>query len=193
MRLATTQVAADVASESIVDGANRGHLFSIRRRRGRDRRAVEDAHVLREPGDHQIDVHLRELLRRDGGAGFHQHFEPHAETIGVELLVQARLAGAPQVEIEDARQLVGCRQRHELAAILESAALNDPVKQLGLQSRDDVREVRRVQNAIEQRTLVSSVSPCRTVARPTRAVGGRVCQSARRSHGDDEYDEWILA
>ena len=60
------------------------------------------------------------------------------------------LAGAPQVEIEDARQLAGCRQRHQLAAILESTALNDPVKHLGWQSRDDVREVRRVQNAIEQ-------------------------------------------
>ena len=88
------------------------------------------------------------------GAGFHQHFEPDAETIGVELLVQAWLAGAPQVEIEDARQLAGRRQRHELAAILESTALNDPVKHLGWQSRDDVREVRRVQNAIEQRTRV---------------------------------------
>ena len=112
--------------------------------------------MLRERGHHQIGVHVRECLRRDGGARFHQHFEPHAEAIGVELLVQAWLASAPQVEIEDTRQLVGRRQRHELAAILESTALNEPVQHLGLQSRDDLREVRRVQDAIEQRTRVSS-------------------------------------
>ncbi len=102
-------VAADVAGESIVDGENRSRFLSIRRRIGRDRRAVEDTRVSCEPGTHEIDVHLRELLRRYGGARFHQHFEPHAETIGVELLVQARLAGVPQVEIKDTRQLVGCR------------------------------------------------------------------------------------
>ena len=170
------QVAADVATEPIVQGANRGHLFSVHRRRGRYRRGVEDEHVLRERSDHQIDVHVREFLRRDVGARFHQHFEPHAETIGVELLVQAWLASAPQVEIEDTRQLVGCRQRHELAAILESTALNDPVKHLGWQSRDDVREVRRVQNAIEQTTRVSSVSLCWTVAPPTR-VGARCARA----------------
>ena len=165
------QVAADVAGEPIVDGANRSHFFSIRRRIGRDRRAVEHTRVLCEPGNHEIDVHLRELLRRYGGARFHQHFEPHAETIGVELLVQAWLGGAPQVEIKDTRQLVGCRQRHELAAILESTALNDSVKQLRLQSRDDLREVWRVQNAIEQTMPVLSISLCRAVARPIRAVG----------------------
>lgn len=89
---------------------------------------IEHKRVLCEPGNHEIDVHPRELLRRYGGTRFHQHFEPHAETIGVELLVQAWLGGAPQVEIKDTRQLVGCRQRHEIAAILESTGLNDPVK-----------------------------------------------------------------
>ena len=46
-------------------------------------------------------------------AGLHEHFEPHAETIGVELLVHAGSDRAPQVEVEDTRQLIGRRQRHE--------------------------------------------------------------------------------
>jgi hypothetical protein len=119
------------------------------------------------PRNHEIDIHPRELLRRNSGTGFHQHFEPHAEASGVELLVQvacARSGRAPHVEIEDTAQLLGCRQRDELAAVLEPTALDDPVKQLGLQSRDDVREMRGVQDAIEQRP-VSSVSQRRAVSR----------------------------
>jgi hypothetical protein len=69
--------------------------------------------------------------------------------MGVQLFVQAWPVTALQVEIEDPHQLVGRRQRHELPTILQSTALNDPVKHLGLKSRDDMREVRRVQNAIE--------------------------------------------
>ena len=129
--------------------------------------------MLCERSDHQIDVHRREFLRRDTGARFHQHFEPHAETIGVEVLIEAWLSSTPQVEIEDTRQLVGCRQRHEFAAILESAALNDPVKQFDWQLRDHVGEMRRVQNAIEQKTRVSNVPLCGSVALRTRAVEAR--------------------
>ena len=50
-------VAADLASEPIVQWAIGRHLFSVHRRRGRYRRGIEDAHVLRERRDHQIDVH----------------------------------------------------------------------------------------------------------------------------------------
>ena len=112
--------------------------------------------MLSERRDHEIGVDLRELPRRDVGAGFQQHFEPHAEAVGVEMLVNPWPIGAPQVEIEDTRQPVGRGQRDELAARLEPARLNDPVQHLGLQPRNDVREVRRVQNAIEQTTVVSS-------------------------------------
>jgi hypothetical protein len=44
---------------------------------------------------------------------------------------------APQVEVKDALQLSGRRQRHELAAILKPASLDDPLEQLGRQPRDD--------------------------------------------------------
>ena len=123
----------------------------------------------RKRRDHQIDVDLGECLRGDARAGFHQHLEPQAEPIGVELLVQAGPAGGPQVEIEDRRQLAGCRQRHELTAVFESTTLNDPMKHLGLQPRDDLCEMRSLQNALEQRTAIASVSPCRAGAPPSLA------------------------
>jgi len=62
------------------------------------------------------------------------------------------LGGAPQVEIKNLGQLLGCRERHDLAAILKTTALNDPVNQIGSQSGDDLLEVWRVQNPIEQIT-----------------------------------------
>src|SRR5262249_56661031 len=103
-------------------------------------------------------IHLCELLRRAAVAEFGQHLKPYAEAIGVELLVHARLGGAPQVEIKDTSELLGRRQHHELAAILESAALNDAVKQVGLQSRDNVLDVWCVENAIKQGTAVLAFS-----------------------------------
>ena len=110
--------------------------------------------MLRESRDRQVEIHAGKCVRRDSRARFHQHFEPETEAIGVEQIVQTRLGRAPQIEIEDRRQLTGCRQRHELAAILESAVLYDAVQQFRGQARDDVREVRRVENPHEQRTRV---------------------------------------
>src|SRR5262249_28421143 len=134
---------------------------------------VVDERMLRESGDHEVDVHPRELLRGGGGAGFQQHFEPHAETVGVELLVPTGLGGAPQVEIKNARQLLRRCQRHDLAAILKPTGLNDSVKQIGPQSGDDMLEAWRVQNAIEQTTPVCRIAPRWLVAGPIRAVWAR--------------------
>src|SRR5262252_7261890 len=123
-------VAADLIRQSMIEFASRRHLNSIRRPVRRNHRAVEDSRVLRESCDHEVNVYLRELMRRYTDVEFGQHFEPNAEAIGVELLVHARLSGAPQVEIKDARELGGRRQRHKLAAILEPAALDHPVKDI---------------------------------------------------------------
>ncbi len=128
-----------------------GISSSVHRRGGDSAAGSKTRTCCANARDRQVDVDAGEFLRRDGGARFHHHFEPETEAIGVELLVQAWLGRAPQVEVEDRRQLAGCRQRHELAAILESAVLDDAVQHLRWQSRDDVREVRRVQNPIEQR------------------------------------------
>jgi hypothetical protein len=76
------------------------------------------------------------------------------------------VSGVPQVEIEDARQLAGSSQRHQLAATLESAALNEPVQHFRLQSRDHLRQLWHVEDAVEQRTRVSSWLLRRTVASP---------------------------
>src|SRR5215510_1874217 len=151
-------VAADLTRESMIGLANPRRLHSIRRPVRRNHRTVEDSRMLCESDDHEIGIHLCELLRRHAGAEICQHFEPDAEAIGVELLVHTWLRGAPQIEIKDARELLGGRQHHELAAILESAALNDAVKQLRLQSRDNVLEVWRVENAIKQGTAVLGFS-----------------------------------
>src|SRR5205814_8240035 len=97
--------------------------------------------------------------------------EPDAETIGVERLVQARLVGAPQIKVEHLHQLPGRGQRDDLAAVLEAAALNEPVKDFGRQSSDDVREVRCVEDAIEQGALING-SWCECAALVRRAGAG---------------------
>ena len=86
---ANEKVAAEVGRQPIAQVANRGHLLSVGRRIWRDRPAVEDAHVLREPGDHEIRVHSSQLLCCQADAGFHEHLEPQPETIRIELLVTA--------------------------------------------------------------------------------------------------------
>jgi hypothetical protein len=52
------------------------------------------------------------------------------------------------------------------------------VKHLGLQAGDHVREMRYVQNAIEERTRVSVVPLRRSIDSPTRDVGAR-CMRAQ--------------
>ena len=84
-------------------------------------------------------------------ARLHQHLEPPTETIGVEFFVSALPANAPQVEIQYARDLFGCGERDNVRAVLEPAGLNHAVKDFGLKVRDDSRQVRRIQQAIEQR------------------------------------------
>jgi hypothetical protein len=68
------------------------------------------------------------------------------------LLIHSWLGGAPKVEIEDSSELFGRRQHHELAAILESATLDDAVKKVGLQPWNNVLEVRCVENTSEHAT-----------------------------------------
>src|SRR5262249_7646453 len=175
--------AADLAIGSVAQTAIRRHLYSVQRRIRRYRRAIEDADVLCQRGDNQIDVEADEFLYRDRRAEFHQHFEPQAEAPGVQLFVEAGPVAAPQVAIEDHRQLRGRRQRHELAAILESAALNDPMQDFGLQPRDDLREVRRVQNALEQSPRVSSVWWSEAFAPAVRVTRARVAKRVRTAMG----------
>jgi hypothetical protein len=166
------QIGADFAGRSIAELASLRHFLAVHGGR-RYRRAVEDAHVLGERRDHELDIHTSQFLRCDAGARFHQEFEPDTEAIGVERLVEPRTGRTPQVQIEDTGELVRCRQRDELAAILEATALNDAVKNVGRQSRDYLSEVWRVQYAIEQTTCIWSKSLGWTAAlTPTGTLNG---------------------
>jgi hypothetical protein len=142
------QVPPDFARESIIESAKPRYLVAIERRIGADGHRVEDAHVLGEAGNDQIGFHLGELASRHRCTSLDEHFEPHAKPIGIELFVHARMTWTPEVDVEDPSQLVGCRQRHDLAAIFESAPLDDPVKHLRLEPGDDLCEVWDVQDAI---------------------------------------------
>ena len=145
-----SHVTSDLAHEPVRAVDLLRDLLPIRRRVARDRPALEDAHVLCEPRRDDFGIHLREFPCCDISAGLSQYLEPHTETIRVELLVPARPRRTPEIQIEDALQLFGRRQGDELAAVFESASLNDTMDQLWLQSRDDIREVGRAQDAIEQ-------------------------------------------
>ena len=68
----------------------------------RNRCNIKDARVMREARDELLERHLRQLLRGEIGAGFHQDFDPDAEPLCVELFVESGPCGPPQVEIENA-------------------------------------------------------------------------------------------
>ena len=95
-----------------------------------------------------------------------QRFNPRTESVGVELLVQAGRTGTPHVEIEHTSQLIGRRKRDQFGARLQSAVLNDAMKDFRLEPRHDVLEMRCRQDAIDQSTRI--VSTCRRKGR-TRA------------------------
>ena len=115
----------------------------------RDRRRVEDAYVPREPGDHEVLVHGGDGPRRHGAAGVDQQFEPFAEALRVETLVAARLSAAPEIEVEDRRQLRWCRRGDDLSTGVESAVPDQLMQRLWRKVRHHSREVWRIQQARE--------------------------------------------
>ena len=120
----------------------------------------EDADVLRETGGNEIDVDGGKRRRRSRDVRFHHHLEPQAEAPCIELLVTAGRNRPPQIEIEDTRELAWCGQCHQLAAVLESAVLNDAMKKLGLQLGNSVREVWRTDNTIDQPARTFALAEC---------------------------------
>lgn len=110
--------------------------------------------MLGERSNDEVEVDAGELLRGDAGPRPHQHFEPLPEPSRIKLLVGAGPRRPPQVEVEHRLQLTGCGHRHQIAAVLEATGLDDPVEHLGLQARNHLREMRRVQDACEQSLTV---------------------------------------
>ena len=99
-------------------------------------------------------------------AGVHQQFQPFAEALRVETLVVARLSAPPQIEVEDGRELGGCRRRDDLAADVEPAAPIELLQRLGRKVGHDSRKLRRVHQAREEPASpgVESTAPCEAAA-----------------------------
>jgi hypothetical protein len=133
----------------------------------------EHARVLRQPGNHHIGSHRREFLCRDIGASLEQHLQPGAEPGGVELLLHPGARGLPEVQIEDARQLFGRRQRHEFRGVFQPHLLDDAMQELRLQACHGSSQVRRVEDALQEHgrpTLAPAAAPQQSVSRLTCVV-----------------------
>src|SRR5262249_57928344 len=105
-----------------------------------ERARVEHTQVTGEAGDHQVLVEGGDGACCHGLSGVHQHFEPLAEAIDIEPFVASRLRGAPQIEVEQGRELRGRRRRDELAARIEAAVLNELMQRLRREVRYHLRE-----------------------------------------------------
>ena len=134
--------------------ARAGHERSVGRDVGRDGGGVEHAHVVGQPRCHEIGLEPGYGPCRDRRAAFEQGFEPCPEAAGVEGVVEARSHGAPQVEVGDARELRWCGQRQQLATGVQPAASDHLMQQFGGQPRDHLRQMRHVQDPLDERTRV---------------------------------------
>ncbi len=110
---------------------------------------VEYTHVAGESGDYEVRVEGGDRSRGYRVAGVHQHFEPFAEAIDVELAVASRPRGTPQIEVEQGGELRGSRRRDELAARIESTVANELMQGFRREVRNDAREEWRVQQSLE--------------------------------------------
>jgi hypothetical protein len=88
-------------------------------------------------------------------AGVHQHFEPFAEAIDVELPVASRPRGTPQIEVEQGGELRGSRCRDELAARIESTVANELMQGF----RREVRTTRAKNGVSNNRSSRFSTEP----------------------------------
>jgi hypothetical protein len=151
------QIAAHLALEHVTDRLAVHHLAAIHRlviaRFCRFERAgIEYTQVAGEADDHQVRVESGDGARCHRVASVHQHVEPFAEAIDVELFVASRasrLRVTPQIEIEQGGELRGRGQSDELAARGESAVSNELMQRLRRQVRDDPREGWAVQETRE--------------------------------------------
>ncbi len=117
-----------------------------------ERSRVEYTQVTGEADDHQVLVEGGDGACCHRVSGVHQHLEPFAEAIDIELDVASRasrLRVAPQIEIEQGGELRGRGRRDDLNARIESAVLNELMQRLRREMRDDPREEWRVEETRE--------------------------------------------
>jgi hypothetical protein len=110
---------------------------------------IENSGVARESRDDKLYIETDELLRSNGGARLHQHVQPHAKPIDIELFVGAGCANVPDIDIQYARELRRRGERHEFSRILEPADPNDAVKNFRRQAGNDFRQIGCIQQASE--------------------------------------------
>ena len=78
-----------------------------------------------------------------------EYFEPFSKAIHIDLVVSPRLGVAPQVEVENRLQLLGCDGGKEFPAGVESFVLNELMQHFWRKVRYQPREVRRIEDARE--------------------------------------------
>jgi hypothetical protein len=148
--------AGEVGAEPAVPLDHCRDVRAVRRRIRLERGDVEDAHVLRQAGGDEADVEPRDQPCRHLGSLLDEHLEPHAEAFGVELLVEAGLGAAPQIQIEDAGDLRRRRQHHQRTAGLEPTAIDDAVQGVGRQPRHHFGDAWRVEDLVEQGAAITT-------------------------------------
>ncbi len=144
------RVSADLRHE-LSPWRNAGYSRPVQHRVRRDGGVIRHHDVPCEAGHDEIEVEPRQFVRGDFGSGVQQNGQPEAEPIRIEPFVRARRACAPEIQIEDARELRRRGERDEFGAVLQPVRLYDAVQHLRLESRHDRRKIGRIQQADERR------------------------------------------
>jgi hypothetical protein len=91
--------------------------------------------VLHEAGDDLRQRHPGDLGSSDLRTGVDEDFEPQTEPRRVELFIQARRRRAPEIDVEDVRQLRRSRLCNEIDAVFKTVSVNDAMQLLRPQLR----------------------------------------------------------
>ena len=95
-------------------------------------------------------VHDRDRSRRPGAAFVRQHFEPLAEPLHIETLFAARSSAAPEIEIEESRQLGWRCRGDDFSTGLESIVPDKLMQRFWRKVRYNSSKVWRIQQACER-------------------------------------------
>jgi hypothetical protein len=83
-----------------------------------------------EPGSHETIVHVRDGSSSLRATNVRQDFEPLAKPLCIETLVAVRFSAAPQIEIEDRRQLGWCCRSDDFSTGIQSALPDELMQRL---------------------------------------------------------------
>jgi hypothetical protein len=95
-------------------------------------------------------VHGRDGSHRVAANGVRCQFEPLPKPLDIETLFAARSSAAPEIEIEESRQLVWCGGPNDLSTGFESVVPDQLMQRFWRKVRYNSRKVRRIQEARER-------------------------------------------